>query len=361
MTTSNGVQPLGGAGCWHGSELKRSTDWVRVWSPACIDELDRALAAAQTSGLTWNQVNRDNFVLDKVRDELDEVAEYLENGRGLVKLTGLPVERYSQDQLKTLFYGIGGWLGRPVYQSAKGELIGEIRDEGPDVGAKRGQMVDETGEVFYSSRSRAQSTQPLRWHTDRTDVVGLLCAGKPATGGMSRIVSAVAIHDEMVRRRPDLAAVLYEDLERSHLGEEAGGAELTYAIPVWGVREGKFATHYSRTYVEAAQKLPGVAKLSPTYWEALDLLAELGDELCFGMQLELGDIQFINNHVVYHSRGAFEDDPASGRCRLLYRIWLCMPNSRPLPQGYEVLFGTTAAGSMRGGIVHESFGAAHPG
>ena len=230
-------------------------------------------------------------------------------------------------------------------------MIGEICDEGPEVGLNRGQILDEAGKPFPSSRARAQSPALLRWHTDRTDVVGLLCAGKPARGGTSRVVSAIAVHDEMVRRRPEMAALLYEDLERSNLGEEAGGENKTYSIPVWGVRDGKFATHYSRTFVEAAQKLPGVKPLSPEYWEALDYLAQLAEELCVEMDFELGDMQFINNHVVYHARDDFEDDPSSGRRRLLYRVWLCMENSRALPQSYEVLFGSTAAGSIRGGIA----------
>ena len=36
--------------------------------------------------------------------------------------------------------------------------------------------------------------------------------------------------------------------------------------------------------------------------------------------------------------------------RLLYRLWLAMPNSRTLPEGHEVLWRTTAAGALRGGI-----------
>ena len=325
-----------------------------------LSYLDKAVRSVSAAGVDWHKLERGNFPLERVSEELAFIADYLENGRGLIKLVGLELQRYSGEQLKTLFYGLGCWLGRPAYQSASGELLGEICDEGASVGATRGQMLDASGKAFYSSRARAQSTQLLRWHTDRTDVVGLLCVSKPAVGGVSRIASAVAIHDEMVRRRPDLAAVLYEDLERSHLGEEAGGGERTYAIPVWGVRNGKFATHYSRTYVEAAQKLPNVDKLTDQQWQALDMLAALGEELCFEMVLEPGDIQFINNHVVYHARSAFEDDPGSGRRRLLYRVWLSMSNARALPHGYEVLFGTTEAGEMRGGIAHAESGVTFP-
>jgi hypothetical protein len=61
-------------------------------------------------------------------------------------------------------------------------------------------------------------------------------------------------------------------------------------------------------------------------------------------------LYFLNNHVVYHARTAFTDGAAERQHRLLYRLWLAMPNSRTLPEGHEVLWGTTAAGALRGGI-----------
>jgi hypothetical protein len=68
------------------------------------------------------------------------------------------------------------------------------------------------------------------------------------------------------------------------------------------------------------------------------------------MVLEPGDLQLVNSHVTYHGRTPFEDDAASGRDRLLLRIWLSMPGNRPLPAGHEVLWGEVEAGRPRGGI-----------
>ena len=69
------------------------------------------------------------------------------------------------------------------------------------------------------------------------------------------------------------------------------------------------------------------------------------------MELRAGDIQLLNNHVTYHARTAFEDDERSGRDRLLYRLWLSTPNSRALPRGFEVLWGSIEPGALRGGIA----------
>ncbi len=167
---------------------------------------------------------------------------------------------------------------------------------------------------------------------------------------MSKIASTVAIHNEILRRRPDLLEVLYQPYPRSRLGEEKNGGEMIYMLPIFGLCGGRFTSHYSRTYIEAAQKLPHVPRLTAQQMEAMDLLAEVAEGLCYRMHFQPGDMQFLNNHVIYHARDAFADDAAAGRFRRLLRLWLAVPNSRPLPEDHAVLWGNVAAGAVRGGI-----------
>ncbi|MDG2480667.1 MAG: TauD/TfdA family dioxygenase [Alphaproteobacteria bacterium] len=354
-------QSMGGRAAWTGDDLRADeAGWRLPLSEAAKDEIDKALAFAETRGCAWHEVDAGCFPLSGFAADLAAAADELEYGRGVIQFKGLPVERYSKDQLKTIFYGIASHLGQPVYQSASGELLGEIRDEGAEVGKLRGQLTNADGTAFLSSRARVQSPQPLRWHTDRTDVVGLLAVGMAAEGGASRLCSAVAIHDAMIARRPDLAELLYHTIHRSRLGEEVDGAGETYPLPVFTVTDGRFASHYSRTYVEAGQTLAQTPQMTSQQWEALDLLASLGDELGYEMDLEPGDMQFLNNHVVYHARGDFKDDPATGQVRNLFRIWLSMPNSRRLAEEFSVLFGETGAGTLRGGIRQPGSGVNAP-
>jgi hypothetical protein len=135
------------------------------------------------------------------------------------------------------------------------------------------------------------------------------------------------------------------------LGEEAGGEREAYPLPIFGVRDGKLTSHYSLTYIEAAELMPGVPKLTAAQREGIDMLMALAEELSFEMTLEPGDMQFLNNHVVYHGRTPFEDDAAAGRDRLLFRLWLSASNSRALPAEHEVLWRSVEAGARRGGIA----------
>ena len=343
------VPAIPGPVAWLGRDMLASTEWIHPLPARAVDEIDAALRDVQRRGLVWPKFGRDDFRLPTLSRDLAGVLDELENGRGFVLLRGIPVERYSDDELKTLSWGVGSHLGWPRYQNAMGELIGEVRDENRRYGEVREPSMDPT--LGRSSRSKARSAGPLRWHTDRCDVVSLLTIRKAKQGGLSKIVSAVSVSNAIRERRPDLHALLCQDYVRSRQGEESGGERKTFAMPIFCWHEGKFSTQYSRTFVEAAQKLPGVPPHTPAHDEALDLHAAVCEELCFVMDFEPGDLQLLNNHVIYHGRTDYEDADGQDQDRLLLRLWLATPNSRPLPPSYLPIWGTTAPGVPRGGIA----------
>ncbi len=351
--------PITGACVWHGRDMATSRRWIRTLAPETIAEIDAALRAVRRRGLAWHAVTRGDFPLPRTEALLDDIRAELETGSGMLLLRGLPAARYSEDELRCLWMGLGANLGTPVYQNRSGELMRAIRDEAAvtDLGATYGKVegAGANGGAFLSSYARTLSNGALRFHTDRCDVVGLLCVRQAARGGVSTLASSPAVHNAMLERRPDLAASLYRPVWRSRLGEEAGGETLAYPLPVWDQRpgpdgKGRFTSHYSLTYIEAAQLRPEVPRLAPDQREAIDMLMALAAVLSFEMRFQPGDIQLINNHVIYHGRTPFEDDAARGQDRLLLRLWLAMPNSRALPEGHEVLWRTTEAGAVRGGI-----------
>ncbi|MSO76840.1 MAG: taurine catabolism dioxygenase TauD [Alphaproteobacteria bacterium] len=343
-------QKLSGPWVWQGKDLGSAADWAKPLPKAALPELERAFGGVQARGLAWAEVPPADFPLPALEEFLGEVADELEHGRGLVKITGLPVDRYSDAELKAIYWGLGVHLGVPRFQNAYGEIMGEIRDEirryGQVTGDSSGQPKPDAP---LSSRARTRTNGPLRFHTDRVDVVSLLCVRPAKQGGISKVVNTPAIHNAMLERRPDLLDLLFQDYPRSRQGEEANGESQIYTLPVFAMRDGKFTSQYSRTFVEAAQRLPGVPKITPAQDEALDLLAELAEELAFQMAFEPGDIQLLNNHVTYHGRTAYADADMA-HDRLLLRLWLSMPNSRALPAGFEALWGTIQPGALRGGI-----------
>jgi len=340
---------------WKGSDIVNSTDWILPLDARSIDILETGLSKFEAQGLNWQQASKDTFSLEQLDTFFRHISDELENGFGLIKITGLPVERYSDAQLKSIYYAMMSHIGVPVSQNTSGAVMMAIEDEGKKKSESYGTVQDaKTGEKFLSSRSRALSGGVLRLHTDRCDVVTLLCVRQATSGGISKLVSAVAIHNEMLKRRPDLLELLFQDYPRSRFGEESKDIDGYFMLPIFGMCKGKFTTHFSRTYIEASQTGTTAPRMSDKQWEAMDLLAQLGEELGFTMALEPGDIQLLNNHHIFHGRTAYEDTAELGSGRLLHRIWMAVPNSRQLPAGQEVLWGTTASGKIRGGIWPKS-------
>lgn len=339
-------QMIAGPSVWRGEELGRADDWIFRLEATHRQEIAGALDRVRRAPLFG--FGRDDFPLSATAALLDRVNDMLENGRGAARIRGLDVERYTENELRQIFWGLGQHLGIPLYQNMSGEIMGEVRDETRD--AKPSFIESGAGKV-QSSRARARSTGPLRFHTDRCDVITLLCVRNGISGGVSKLASIPAIYNEMLRRRPELVELLFQDYWRSRPKDEDGVfARPYFALPVWGMRDGKITSQYSRTYVEQAQEFPEVPRLTEAQNAALDLLAEIAEETCLHAPFERGDIQLLNNHVVYHGRTAYDDDAAAGQTRLLLRLWLATPNSRALPAGFEVLWGDTAPGALRGGV-----------
>jgi hypothetical protein len=330
------MQPIEGPFAWHGKDLARASDWIETLTRPEIAEVETAMREVKRRGLRLERVRRCDFPLPILAERLARIARELEEGRGLVLLRGLPVGKYPEDETRFIVWGIGAHLGIPVSQSANGEFLGEVRDIGVRLG---------------TATSRGyRSNEHLRYHTDRADLVLLLCVRKAEQGGLSRVASSVAIQNAMYRRRPDLHALLYQDLYHSRQGEEGPGEGPFFAKPVFGFCDGRFSSQYSRSFVESAQRFPEVPRLTPAQLEAMDMLAALADELALAMELKPGDIQILNNHVTYHSRTAYVDHEDPARQRLLYRLWLSTPTNRRLPEKFAIIWDRTEPGAVRGGV-----------
>jgi hypothetical protein len=325
-----------GPAAWTGDELSRDHDWIWKLSAAELTEIDDAVRHAKALGKPVLRIDKEDFPLPSFAQRLRLMSDEMESGRGFVLLRGLP-HTYTREDMEFAYWGIGTHLGTAVTQGGRGELLGLVQDEG---GAS----------ASMTKIRHSKTTLRIRVHADRADWVGLLCVRKAKSGGASLVVSAAAIHNAILERRPDLIDVFYNDVYHSRQGDQAPGESPAYPKPMFGFRDGYFAGQFSPLYVRTAQEFPEVPRLTPQQKEALEVFEALAHELALSMDFEPGDMQFLNNHLTYHSRTAFEDHSEPERKRLLLRLWLAPPNSRPLPQGYELLWGSIEPGVVRGGV-----------
>jgi hypothetical protein len=145
---------------------------------------------------------------------------------------------------------------------------------------------------------------------------------------------------------------LYQPFPVDRRGEVPEGKGPFYEAPVFNPYEGTVSVLYSRLHIGSSQRFPEARRLAPEDFEALDMLGELcaDPELRLDMTFMPGDIQFLHNHTILHSRSEYEDWPEESRKRHLLRLWLCPPDARKLPPVFAECYGGTTVGD-RGGII----------
>ena len=303
--------PLSGPAAWRGEDISQPALWTRHFSTSDICELEAALAHARTTGRSLAELRPADFPLQTILPALHAVADELENGKGFQLLRGLDVNRYSHADLLTIYYGLGLHMGTPVCQNPRGDLLGLV--------AHVGDVADKNTRVY-------ETNLYLPYHSDPSDVVGLLCVRKAQSGGVSSLISVAAMYNEILAHHREYLGLYYKLWYFSHLCEP-----LPSLSPIFSMHQGKLSCRYLRQYIELGHEIRDLP-LSRVEIEALDVFDSLMTraDLRLDMMLEPGDIQFANNYAVLHSRTSFIDHDALAQRRELQRLWLKMPNARTL-------------------------------
>src|SRR6516225_4068428 len=332
-----------GPAAWVGSDMReREAEWSYRFSTAEIAEIETAVKTVRARGLDIAETRREDFPLPTLGPVLDQLRAEVLDGRGFVRVRGLPVEDRPIAESAMAYWGIGTYFGSARSQNAQGHLLGHVYDLGRGLSATNPNLRSYT------------TAEHQNFHIDRCDVVALLCLRRAKAGGLSSIVSSMTVHNVMAQRRPDLLERLYKPLPVDRRGEVPEGKGPFYEAPVFNSYAGYVSVLYSRLHIGSAQRFPEARRLMPEDIEALDMLAELaGDpELRLDMNFMPGDIQFLHNHTILHARSAYEDWPEAERKRHLLRLWLSPPRARPLPPVFAECYGGVAIGD-RGGIICE--------
>src|SRR5580704_15494165 len=106
-------------------------------------------------------------------------------------------------------------------------------------------------------------------------------------------------------------------------------------MPIFNYHDGYLTTNYQGGNIRSARRFAELPRHSPELTGGLDLFSDLARELCFTMEFQRGDLQWLNNHVIVHSRiTAVEDYPEPERKRHLLRLRMMTPGGRPLPPAF---------------------------
>jgi hypothetical protein len=296
---------------WRASDVADPATWTLMLTDADQRELDHALHVAKSVSDNLLDIRKESFPLGGLVAKLADVERELIDGRGFMRIGPLDTRRYSDDDLTLLYWGIGLYLGDPCPQNKNGHMMVDVTD----LGKKNNDPTLRSHEIGLIG---------IDYHSDISDLVGLMCLRPAKSGGLSCVANVVAIHNELVRTRPDLVAALYNPVPWDFRGSQPPGWPPYYMRAVFTEREGRLFTLFVPQFIKLSQRHPEAPRLSALEHEAIDTVHEMARRPEFNVYMEIppGCIQFINNYHVLHGRQPYEDDVAHGYKRHLKRLWL---------------------------------------
>ncbi len=309
-----------GRGAWQRDDFSNPDAWTCRLSPAALDELDEAMDRARDSGRNIPALTPADFPLPSLAPTLQAIRKDLESGRGFTLIRGLPIERYSDEEAAIIYWGIATQLAQPMPQNVIEEYLFSVRDEGynfqRDYGAT-GVRISRTASAieFHTDSSAAYAGYT-------PDIVSLLALQTAKTGGMSAFISAQTLHNVLLRERPAYLERLYAPYYFDRRAELRSGESPTLLTPIFTYKD-SLAIRYFRFNLMRGHETAG-SPLTPADTEPIDFLESVcrREELPVTLQMERGDMQFVNNRFVLHSRTAFEDHAEPDRRRHFLRLWM---------------------------------------
>ena len=246
------------------------------------------------------------------------IRYYLTRKTGVVLLSGFDVG-HGESAGRLLLSQLGYALGTVI---DKRGILYDVCDRGLD---------HRQDNVLFSSTCTSPG-----FHTDSTDadlmpgIVALSCIRTARSGGVNRLVNTLAIYQQLLRSNPEVLHRLCQDFIRDKMilnetGNRSLADRIQNSFPVfeWGRWYSGLTCRYMRYWIEAGhtkaqQPLKKTDILALNQFEA----ALNDEEMTYQLQLQPGDILFLNNHLIAHDRTEYLDWEKPEQKRHLVRMWV---------------------------------------
>ena len=310
-------------GSWTSDDLEINKKWVIELNIS--DQEDVIFATRHALSLEKNifELTSNDFPLTHFLNKVDKARDEVESGLGFVIFRNLPVGLFDDKEVQYMLWGIGQYIGYPEVQDKAGALLHIVTDTGSS--------VNKTDNI-----RGFQTNEELQFHTDGADVFALLCLRNAKSGGLSKLVSSVAVFNEIEKTRPDLSAILQEDFYFDSRAQNPN-EDKYQKVPIFVKHDNLISGLHKRRYIETAQRFSDVPRLTDQQIEALDLVDQYcrSEKFCLSLHLKPGDLEIASNATTFHSRETYEDHPEPDKRRCMLRLWLSLYKPRPLPEIYR--------------------------
>jgi len=316
-------EPIDGPSTWVGRDV-RAEDYRVELSVACQDEIRRTVDEMRTYPLPTIVLRPGDYAMPACREHMARVRQILDQGVRFAIVDRLPVSEMDAHDATAIYWLLSSMISRPVAQKLDGTLIYDVLDTGQEALPGSGVRPDKTNiEIRFHNDNAYNNTPP--------DYVGLLCLRRAMSGGHSRVISFHTAHNALLTRHPKELPRLYQPFWFDRQREFHAGESSVFAAPVFenpGELKARFSVHQINSgYALRGEPIDdkGAAAISAMF----DIVEE--DGLSVDFDLEPGQMQFVDNRALGHSRTAFVDYPQPDRKRHLVRLWMRDHGRRAYP------------------------------
>ncbi len=304
---------LAGQIAWTNAKLAPSDGIVSLDAEA-LAEINDVVHVLRENPLPIEFLEPAMFELPTCSALMKQCRAILDDGVGFVIIDRLPMDDYTRDEAKKIYWTLMQLISRPVAQSWDGKLVYDVRDSGVAPGNGVRPDVTSLEQNFHTDNS---------YNVCPPDYVSLLCLQKAKEGGVSSIISFQAVFNEMLKRHPELVDRLFEPYLFNRQMEHSAQSPRLISHPLLEVVDGKLICRLSYRHIINGYSMAG-QELDKKGQEALDTFEAImrGPAFFREFYFEPGQIQIIDNKRLGHRRTGFTDYPEEERRRHLVRLWL---------------------------------------
>ena len=316
-------QPITGASAWVRSDI-RTEDYLIELSADCLDEIRRAADEIRAFPLPTILRQPDDSAMPACRQAMALVRQILDHGRRFAIIDRLPLDEIDVECATAIYWLLSSMVSRPVAQKLDSTMIYDVLDTGQEALPGSGVRPDKTNIEIRFHNDNAYNHRP-------PDYVGLLCLRQAQSGGHSRVISFHTVHNALQARCPDRLPRLYQPFWFDRQREFHSGESAIFSAPVFELDEelkGRFSVHQINSgYALRGEPVDNDGEAAIAVM--LDIFEE--DGLSIDFDLGPGQIQFVHNRALGHSRTCFVDYPEPDRKRHLVRLWMRDHGRRAYP------------------------------
>ena len=298
---------------WRASTLDEPARWYYGLSKPALNAAESAASAVRNGGVATSLI-ASAALREVLRNDLAPVREALDRGRGFAIQQGPDLSGRTLEEAKACYWLLGQGLGEPLAQNVQGTLLYDVRDTGQSVEYGARFSVTNADSSFHTDASFAETL---------ADYVGLYCLRTARSGGVNQLVDGRAVVEVLSEAASEVLETLSQPFHVDRRGGVRDGEAPTVLRPVLQQTTGGVTFRYLRYWIEAGHEKAG-EPLTAAQLRALDVLDQTlrRPDLRAEFSLRAGEMLWLDNRWLLHSRTAFEDHPEPELRRHLVRLWL---------------------------------------